>query len=94
MAVVKETGVEELRMLVQIADYTTESAFDSFNLLQTINILKACHKLDLETFADDLTHDERKFAAKHGRVSIKCLTRLYNDEGLEHTGPDWDKAQA
>lgn len=82
-------GMEELRSLVNIANQTNESAFDGFTLEETVRLLQACRALDLETLPDMLTPGERKYAAKHGKVSTACLRRLYKQEGLEETGIDW-----
>lgn len=84
-----ETGIEELRKLVNMAGYTEESAFDGFTAVETVRLLQACRALDLETLPDQLTLAERRHAAKHGRVSIECLHRLYEDAGESKTGPDW-----
>lgn len=85
-----ETGIEELRILVNIAGHTNEDAFDGFSVEETVRLLQACRALDLETLPDMLTSGERQYAAKQGEVSTACLRRLYKQEGLEEKGPDWD----
>lgn len=55
--------------------------------LQTVNLLRACAALDLETLPDQLYQDEREHAAKHGKVSKACLRRLYEEAGEPKTGP-------
>lgn len=84
------TGIEELRGLVNMAGWTTESAFDGFDALQTIRLLQACQKLNLETLPDELTQSERAYAARYGKVSKKALHRLYEVAGESKTGSDWE----
>ena len=83
-------GMDELRTLVNFGNHSNESAFDGFTLEETINLLRACLALDLETLPDQLTPDERIDAAAMGQVSRKCLRRLYKQEGLAETGVDWE----
>lgn len=88
-----ESGIETLRKLVNIAGWSMEWALDDFDVKETINILLACQSLDLETLPDHLKDSERKYAAKHGRVSLKCLERLYRAEygpGFAREGLDWE----
>lgn len=85
----EETGIEELRALVNLAGWTTESAFDDFTAIETVRLLRACRALDLETLPDQLTPTERIYAARCGRVSRSCLRRLYEAAGESKTGPDW-----
>lgn len=85
-----ETGIQELRILVGMADWSNESALDDFDLKATVRILQACRALDLETLPDMLTLAERRYAAKHGKVSTACLRRLYKQEGCAESGPDWE----
>ena len=84
-----ESGIEELRALVNIAGWSRESALDGFDVMETVRILRACRALDLETLPDELTEPERRYAARHGRVSTSCLRRLYRENGLPETGRDW-----
>lgn len=84
-----ETGIEELRVLVNMAGWTQESAFVGFNAEQTVRLLRACRALDLETLPDQLTAAERAHAARHGKVSTSCLRRLYREACEPFTGPDW-----
>lgn len=82
--------MEELRALVSYGNHSNEDAFDGFDLEETVRILQACRALDLETLPDMLTQAERRYAAKHGKVSTACLRRLYKQEGLAETGIDWE----
>jgi hypothetical protein len=81
-----ETGIEELRALVSMAGWTRESAFDGFDAIQTVRLLQACRKLDLEVLPDQLTRDERREAARTGVVSEDAVRRLYRAE----FGPNWE----
>lgn len=76
-----ETGIEQLRKLVNVAGWTNEWAFDDItDMFATIRLLQACLALDLETLPDQLTPAERKYAAKHGKVRKTCIKRLYQAE--------------
>lgn len=76
-----ETGIEQLRKLVNVAGWTNEWAFDDItDIGQTIKLLQACMELDLETLPDQLTDKERKSAAKKGRLGKGCIERLYREE--------------
>ena len=85
-----KTGIEKLRELVNMAGWTRESAFDGFDVLQTVRLLQACAALDLETLPDQLTEEERRAAARTGKVSTRTLRRLYAAEGEPETGRDWE----
>lgn len=85
-----ESGIDELRKLVNMANNTAEGAFDDFGLYEVVELLRACRRIDLDITPEQLTRDEAEFAARRGRVSIKCLRRLYKQEGLSETGPDWE----
>lgn len=87
------TGIEELRTLVNMAGYTTESAFDDFNAAETVRLLQACRDLNLEVLPDQLTKAERRYAARHGRVSKTALHRLYDAAGESKTGRDWEASK-
>jgi hypothetical protein len=75
-----ESGIETLRALVSMANYTREDAFDGFNVHETIKLLQACRAMDLETLPDELTEPEARYAAKTGRVSRTAMRRLYRAE--------------
>jgi hypothetical protein len=83
-------GMDELRTLVNFGNHANESAFDGLDLLGTVKLLRACLALDLETWPDQLTQAERRYAAKHGKVSTACLRRRYKEEGYPETGIDWE----
>lgn len=83
-------GMDELRSLVNYGNHSNEDAFSGFGLEETVRLLRACLALNLETLPDMLTRDERKYAAKHGKVSTECLRRLYRQEGCAESGPDWE----
>jgi hypothetical protein len=85
-----ETGIEELRKLVNMANNTREDAFDDFDLEQTVRLLRACRELNLEVLPDQLTEEEAEDTASTGRISTECLRRLYRVEGLPEKGRDWE----
>lgn len=89
-----ESGIEKLRRIVESAGWCQEWAFDDIeDPLATIKLMQACLALDFETLPDQLEDSERKYAAKHGRVSLKCLERLYEAEygpGFARVGRDWE----
>lgn len=85
-----ERGIDELRKLVNMANWTREDAFDGLDAYAIVRLLQACRKLDLETLPDQLTEDEQDYAIEHGKVSTECLTRLYDAQGEAHTGSDWE----
>ena len=86
----KETGIQELRGLIAFGNHSNESSFDGFDADETLRLLRACYALDLETLPDMLTQEERKHAARTGKVSKAALHRLYEREGASKTGPDWE----
>ena len=88
----KETGIQELRKLVNMANNTREDALDGFTAEELVKLLRACRDLNLEVLPDQLQPWERRYAAKHGKVSKGALRRLYHLEGLPETGPDWEAA--
>ena len=84
-----ETGIEELRVLVDNAGITQESALDDFDIFQVVRLLRACRALNLETYPDQLYPHERRYAARTGKISTKTLRRLYKENGEPETGSDW-----
>jgi hypothetical protein len=72
----EETGMEELRRIVRVANMTNESAFDSFTAEQCIKLIRACWASKWDILPDDLTGVERGYAAVHGVLSEECTLRL------------------
>ena len=77
----KETGVEELRRIVRVANMTTESAFDGLTVEECVRLVRACWKSKWDILPDDLTFEERRKAADTGRLPEACEDRLDRDLG-------------
>ena len=74
-----ETGAERLRRIVRCLDWNRESALDGFGVIELIRIVEAIWALDsdvVDVMIDELSPAERKFAARHGRLSKECERRL------------------
>lgn len=71
-------GIEDLRRFADISTHTTESVWDGFTVFECVNILAAMcsDEQPYDIYADALTREELKYAAKHGKCSAKCLKRL------------------
>lgn len=79
LLVLKETGAEELRRIVRVLNSTSESALDAFTAEELLRIVRACWASPWDMFPDTLTFEERKYAAKHGKLSAACNRRLERD---------------
>jgi hypothetical protein len=86
----RESGITELKALLNMANWTHGDAFEGLSLEEVISLLRACRKLDLETLPDMLTGPERREAAKTGIVPTRALRRMYKIEGLPEIGIDWE----
>lgn len=75
------TGAEELRRIVGCLSACRESALDPFTAEQLVKIVRACWLTGYDVYPDDLTLAERKYAAKHGKVSNACVVRLKKEMG-------------
>lgn len=76
----QESGIETLRALVNMAGWSGEWALDDLNVTQTIKLLQACRVMDLETLPDQLNDNERRYAARTGKLSRTTMRRLYKVE--------------
>ena len=76
LAPMPETGAEELRRIVNVLDRCDESALDPFSSAELIAIVRACWASPWDIFLDQLTLDERRYAAQHGKLSDECNARL------------------
>jgi hypothetical protein len=74
----EETGIDFLRRLVSVANYTNEEVFDDLSVKETINLISACWDSDFDIYADALLPVERAFAARNGRLSKRTVDRLTN----------------
>lgn len=63
-----ETGIEELRVLVAIANNTPETALDDLSVEDAITLLRACRASEWDVTPDDLTEAQRRNAIEHGEV--------------------------
>jgi hypothetical protein len=77
----KETGAEELRRIVSVLDHTTEGALDPFTAEELLRIVRACWTSAWDIVLDELTLAERRYAAKHGALSVSCTKRLDREIG-------------
>jgi hypothetical protein len=73
-------GVEELRRLAGASGWHREWAWEGFTAEEVLNILRAISASRWDVMADQLTWEERRYAAEHGRLSEECDHRL--DEEL------------
>ena len=67
----KETGIEELRRVVNAAGYSNEDALYGFS----------AEASGWDIFPDQLTAEERAHAAQAGTLSHACLARLQRTYG-------------
>jgi hypothetical protein len=72
----EETGIEFLRRLVSVANYTNEEVFDDLSVEETIKLIRACWDSEFDIYADALSPSERAFAARTGKLSKKAVDRL------------------
>ncbi len=77
----EETGIEELRRIVRVCSDTQESAFDGFTAEQIIYMVRACWASPWDIRPDDLTPEERDFAALFAHLSGDALARLEAELG-------------
>jgi hypothetical protein len=85
-----ETGIEELRKLVNMANNTREDAFDGLDAFQVVRLLQACRALDLEVLPDDMNDEERLEVANTGKVPTETLELLYEAANVPKGGRDWE----
>lgn len=71
-----ETGPETLRRAVSVLDMTHGDAVDPFTAEECLNIVRACWASPWDVFPDNLTREERQYAAEHGKLSDACNARL------------------
>jgi hypothetical protein len=71
-----ETGIEELRRVARVSSMCKESCFDGYTAEQCIKMIRACWMSGWDILPDDLTHEERVFAATYGRLPDFAMTRL------------------
>jgi len=69
-------GVEELRRLAEASGWHRESSWAGFTAEEVLNILRAIGASRWDVFADQLTEEELRHAATHGRISEACDRRL------------------
>lgn len=74
-----ESGIEELRKLIKLANNTNECVFDGLSIHAIVFLLQACRKSTWDITPDDLTEDEIRFAVINGKLSTECLERLERD---------------
>jgi hypothetical protein len=72
----RETGADELRRVVRVMGLTNESAFDGLSAEQCIKLIRACWSSPWDVLPDELGHDERRYAALHGKLSRSTNRRL------------------
>lgn len=77
----RESGIEELRGLVRLANNTRESAFDGFTAEECFLLLRACRDSDWDITPDELRSDERQYAAENGKIHKRTHTRLERERG-------------
>jgi len=71
-----KTGIERLRQIVNLCNYTRESTFDNLDVTQTVRLAEACLNSEWDVYPDDLTDKELTFAAKHGRLPRSVAKRF------------------
>lgn len=76
-----ESGIDELRRFVRMADATRESAFDGFTAEGCVKLMRACCASKYYILPDDLTVRERAYASRLGGLSNACLARLDHELG-------------
>jgi len=76
-----ETGIEELRRAARMSGYGRESAYDGFTAEECLNMMRACWDSGWDIFPDALTPEERRGAARNGKLSDRALGRLERDLG-------------
>jgi hypothetical protein len=83
MSVTKEgeSGIEELRRVAGVSERCREGAIDRYSAEECLNLFRACWRSVWDLYPDELTDEERDYAAKHGVLSEKCLIRLSNELG-------------
>lgn len=69
-------GVEELRRLANVSGYHHEWAWEGFTAEEVLNILRAINASRWDVMADQLTWEERCYAAEHGKISDECDLRI------------------
>jgi hypothetical protein len=69
-------GVEELRRLADATGYHKEWAWEGFTAEEVLNIMRAISASRWDVMADQLTWEERRYAAKHVKLSDECDLRI------------------
>lgn len=72
-------GVEELRRLADATGYHKEWAWEGFTAEEVLNIMRAIGASRWDVMADQLTWEERCYAAEHGKISEECDRRIEKD---------------
>jgi hypothetical protein len=67
----EETGIAELRRAAKVSTYSRESAFDGYTAEECLNMIRACWASQWDILPDELTPEEREYAALHGRIGDK-----------------------
>lgn len=81
----KPNGMEEIRLLVQVANSCAESTFDDFTAEEVLKIFRACWASKWDLYPDQIRFVELKYAAKHGKLSERCNARLNREWAERHS---------
>lgn len=76
-----ESGVEELRRAAKVSGHAIESSYDGFTAEECLNMIRACWVSGWDILPDSLFPEERRGAARYGKLSKRCLARLERDLG-------------
>jgi len=76
-----ESGIEELRRAANVSGWARESVYDGFTAEECLNMIRACWACEWDVLPDGLTDEERRGAARRGKLSARCLKRLDRDLG-------------
>jgi len=73
-----ETGIEFLRRLAACWGWCREDALDAYTPEELIKMFRAIQASGFDIYPDQLTPEERRYAAKYGKLAAKTCERLNN----------------
>ncbi len=76
-----ESGFEELRRAANVSGWARESVYEGFTAEECLNMLRACWTCEWDVLPDGLTDEERRGAARSGKLTARCLKRLDRELG-------------
>jgi hypothetical protein len=77
-----ETAYEQMKAVINICNNSRSSIVDEYTIPSVLlNICRAIRRSAWDLVLEDLTLEERQYAADHCQLSLECCERLKRDIG-------------